>query len=389
MKKLILALAISAGCFGQLSVAIAAPVVVTPGSMAGYTYFPPATTGSGSGGSGTDNVGTLQRCFWTPPAGDHTVNLANSNWYDYGDTRPLTLYYMVAGGNGGNNPGGGGGGSSAILKNGSLAALGPGGDGGMTSTATEGTVQLIKTDVLRFITGGGGGPGATNYSGWGAGSYWLLSGGGGGAGYTGGGGGGSSQSSITAAQLGTLWGNTGGKGGRATPGAGGVSDSPSNIPGTSGSGMNGGIGVYPDGNSAAVGAVLTNPAGTYYITCDGTCYGQWKHRATPTIGGSHGFPVIQHSGSMRGTTSGGGGALGIGGSPSAGLVYDAFVPSGTVSTSPNTPSAAGNGSGSFFTGVRMSSYTPPTSLALTRPAGLSVPGQIVVMYQAPVCSILR
>lgn len=393
MKKLILALAISAGCFGQLSVAIAAPVVVTPGSMAGYTYFPPATTGSGSGGSGTDNVGTLQRCFWTPPAGDHTVNLASSNWYDYGDTRPLTLYYIVAGGNGGNNPGGGGGGSSAILKNGALGALGPGGDGGLTSQPAEGTLQVIKSDVLRFITGGGGGPGATMGSGWGVGYYSRLSGGGGGAGYRGGGGGASSQSSITVPELAAMWGSSGGRGGGTNPGAGGFVNSPSNMPGTSGSGMNGGVGVFPDGSTVPMGAVPPSTQPTYTMTCGlgipNTCSGQYRHPATATISGSHGYPVLQHSGSMQGVVAGGGGTLGFGGSPNAMLMYDSFVNTGTVTTSTAGPSAMGNWGNQVFTGQRIAMFSPPTSLGLTRPAGTSVPGQIVVMYQAPVCSILR
>lgn len=388
MKKLILALAISAGCFGQLSVAIAAPVVVTPGSMAGYTYFPPATTGSGSGGSGTDNVGTLQRCFWTPPAGDHTVNLASSNWYDYGDTRPLTLYYMVAGGNGGNNPGGGGGGSSAILKNGSLAALGRGGDGGLMSQPAEGTVQVVKTDILRFITGGGGGAGVSNSSAFYS-SYSQLSGGGGGAGYTGGGGGASSTSGITFAQYAAQWGESGGKGGGTTPGAGGFTNSSSNMPGTAGSGMNGGIGVYPNGSSVANGAAPSSSSPSYSITCDGGCTGQWKHRATPTIGGSHGYPIIFHQSAMIGIVPGGGGALGIGGTSGASLMWSAFVAFGSAWTAPNEPRSYGNSTNQIFTGMRTDQFPAPTSLALTRPAGNGLPGQIVVMYQAPVCSILR
>lgn len=388
--------AVHRGCMGLLVAglttalsAAAGTVVVTPGSLAGYTYFPKAESTGGSSGGGTDNVGTLQRCFWTPPSGDHTVTLANSNWYDYGDTRPLTLYYILAGGSGGGMPGGGGGGSSAIIKNGTLSVLGPGGDGGLTPPPVEGTVQVTKADILRFITGGGGGSGSTSYSGWSGGSYSQLSGGGGGAGYTGGGGGASSTSSITTAQLASQWGSSGGKGGGLTPGAGGTTNSASNMPGTAGSGMNGGIGVYPNGSSLANGSAASAASPAYYIYCDGGCTGQWKHMATPTVGGSHGFPIIVHQSAMMGYVPGGGGAFGIGGTSGATLMYSAFVPTGSAWTAPNEPRSWGNAYNQINTGVRIEQFPAPTSLALTRPAGSSVPGQIVVMYQAPVCSILR
>ncbi|CAN7620837.1 hypothetical protein LJR189_004658 [Acidovorax delafieldii] len=381
--------------------ASAAPIVATPGSMAGYTYFPKAQAATGgSGSSGTDNVGTLQRCFWTPPAGDHTVTLSNSNWYDYGDTRPITFYYKIAGGNGGANYSGGGGGSSAILKNGTELKVAPGGNGGSSnlsnqiSPAQEGSFTATKADVLRFVTGGGGGDGAI-YGG--NGYYYSFVGGGGGAGYMGGGGGASaSVGAMSPADAEVKLINMGGKGGGTTTGAGGVPFSGTQY-GTAGSGMNGGVATYPDGNSAPVG---TTPIGlqnyTYYCDVSGPCYGQYRFPAKPGINGSHAMPLFYSSGSMIGIAAGGGGALGYSGTGITYITYDSYR-SGMMSTSPGTPSSNGNYSTMTTYGTSLMYYSVPTTLNLTRAprteaggsTGGGLSGQIVLMYQAPVCSILK
>lgn len=387
---------------GAHGAASAGTVVVTPGSLAGYTYFPKAeSSGGGSGGSGTDNVGTLQRCFWTPPAGDHTVNLSNSNWYDYGDTRPITFYYKIAGGNGGANYSGGGGGSSAILKNGTEVKVAPGGSGGSSNTGSqisptqEGSFTATKSDILRFVTGGGGGDGAV-YAGYGY--YYSLVGGGGGAGYMGAGGGASSGvGGMLPAEAEVKLVNMGGKGGSTTPGAGGVPFSGTQY-GTAGVGMNGGVATYPDGNSAPVGTTPTGLQGyTYYCDVSGPCYGQYRFPAKPGVNGSHAMPLFYSSGSMIGIAAGGGGALGFSGTGITYITYDSYR-SGMLSTSPGTPSSNGNYSTMTSFGANINYYPAPTTLNLTRAprtdvgsgtTGGGLSGQIVMMYQAPVCSILK
>lgn len=399
MKKLIknqilVLLMLAASC------ASAAPVVATPGSMAGYTYFPKAViSGGSSGGSGTDNVGTLQRCFWTPTAGDQTVNLSNSNWYDYGDTRPITFYYKMAGGDGGANYSGGGGGSSAILKNGTEIKVAPGGVGSNSNPnkiapTLEGSFTATKSDILRFVTGGGGGDGAA-YAGYGY--FYSFVGGGGGSGYMGGGGGASSGvGAMLPADAEIKLTNMGGKGGTTTPGAGGVPFSGTQY-GTAGSGMNGGVATYPDGNTAPVG---TTPTGlqsyTYYCDIGGPCYGQYRFPARPGVNGSHAMPLFYSTGSMIGIAAGGGGALGYSGTGAAYMTYDSYR-SGMLSTSPGTPSSNGNYSSYTNFGTSIMYYTAPTTLNLTRAprtdaggtTGGGLSGQIVLMYQAPVCSILK
>lgn len=391
---------VALGAHGAVS---AGTVVVTPGSLAGYTYFPKAeSSGGGSGGSGTDNVGTLQRCFWTPPAGDHTVTLSNSNWYDYGDTRPITFYYKMAGGNGGSSYAGGGGGSSAILKNGTEVKVAPGGSGGNSNTGSqisptqEGSFTATKSDILRFVTGGGGGDAAV-YSGYGY--HYSFVGGGGGSGYMGGGGGASSSvGAMTPAVADVQLVNMGGKGGSTTPGAGGVPYSGTQY-GTAGIGMNGGVATYPDGNSAPVGTAPTAYQNfTYYcdINSSPTCYGQYRFAAKPTLNGSHALPLFYSSGSMIGIGAGGGGALGYSGTGVAYMTYDSYR-SGNLWTSPGGPSSGGNYTTLNSFGTSIMYYPAPTTLNLTRAprtdaggmTGGGLSGQIVLMYQAPVCSILK
>lgn len=393
MKKLfktpiLVLLTLAASC------ASAAPIVATPGSMAGYTYFPKAqSTSGGSGGSGTDNVGTLQRCFWTPPAADHTVTLSASNWYDYGDSRELTVYYKLAGGDGGAGHAGGGGGSSALLKNGSIVAIGPGGTGNYDSTRTapitEGSFKVTKADTLRFITGGGGGDGA-EYSSTGYNTIYALIGGGGGAGYTGGGGGASSSSPFALSSR-NLAAGMGGKGGDTVPGAGGLINSlPSGNPGTAGSGQNGGVATYSNGSSAPVGS-WTSGSATFY--CD-SCSGAYRFPATPTRNGSHGPFYTYFTSGYNLMFPGGGGQLGSGGTTVGSIYYDSYQTSGQILTSPGPTPSMQERSG-VKSGYTISLYPAPTSFSLTKGvingSGLygSLPGQIVMMYQAPVCSILK
>lgn len=375
---------------GTMHAALAAPIVATPGSLAGYTYFPAATTSSGSGGSGTDNVGTLQRCFWTPTTGDQTVNLKDSNWYDYGDTRPMTFYYKIAGGNGGAGYSAGGGGSSAILKNGAEVIVAPGGDGSATSSAVaktlEGSFTVVKADSIRFVTGGGGGdPVITTYN--------AHIGGGGGSGYRAGGGG-ASSGYLASPTTGTT--NAGGKGGGTAPGAGGVIDGFPALAGTAGSGTTGGVATYPDGSSAPVGPAPAPNSG-YAYSCiywmTPPCSGQYRYPATATKNGSSSY--LGWTGAAS-AAAGGGGALGFSGTGVTMMEYGEYVPSGAIVTNHTVPSVYGNyGYGRTVLGTRLELFARPTTLALTRAPNLTgtyqgggLPGQIVVMYQAPMCSIL-
>lgn len=383
---------------GAIHAALAAPIVATPGSLAGYTYFPAATSSSGGGsGSGTDNVGTLQRCFWSPTSGDYTLALSSSNWYDYGDTRPLTIYYKIAGGDGGAGPAGGGGGSSALLKNGSVVAIGPGGNGGVTAPeytapTVEGSVTVTKADTLRFVIGGGGGTSTSIVSGY-PGNYVGIAGGGGGAGYTGGGAG-ASSASMAAVSNTALVAGMGGRGGDASPGAGGVAAMlASNMPGTAGSGMNGGVSTNPNGSSAPVGAFNSSS----HIYCDSgyNCTGVYKHPATPSKNGSAGWPAFYNSGSVFAYVPGGGGALGTSGLAWGVLKSDAYVSGQVQMTTGSVPTSFGSSNNVTITGTNVSLFPQPTSFAFTRQqqvttnAGGALPGQIVIMYQAPVCSILK
>lgn len=369
--------------------AFSGTVVVTPGSLAGYTYFPKAqVSGSGAGGGGGENVTTLQRCLYAPESPDKTVTVAN-DMFDY--DKDLSFYYRMVGGNGGAGFNGGGGGSSAILLNGAKVAVAPGGNGGSVAAEVAGFVKIKKGDTLRFITGGGGGDGYGS----------PAVGGGGGAGYTGGGGGASKASgSISAGEAALAV----GRGGGDTPGVGGAVAG--GFAGTSGSGMTGGVSTYPSGSSSPVGTA-GGINSWYYHEIYGAPWvtSTLRHPATATIMGS------PNGGMNYGFFSGGGGSLGNGGSH-AFNVQPSYCNGSSVNVHTTDDHTYVNDNGPCYTyynwynykRARSMFFPPHTSdMKLTRAyptvtnngynpqnsvAG-SFPGQIIGMYQAPVCGILR
>lgn len=386
----------------SIACAFAGTVVVTPGSLAGYTYFPPAVGGgSGSGGSG-ENVSTLMRCVKTPTYTDRTLNMALRNWLDL--DKPIQVYYKVWGGDGGAGLNGGGGGSSAILVNGAPVVMAAGGNGGASAPQMSGSFSLKKTDIVRFVVGGGGGAGSG------------PTGGGGGAGYTGGGGG--------ASYLGTLNGSPttmGGKGGAATPGQGGTlamgGASGSVFPGTAGMGQNGGVSTYPDGSSAPIGP----RDGSNTATC--TNYGEMtgsssyssRWPALPTSSGSLMIVSATPLYEPRITWAGGGGMLGAGGQPAgvavaqgnnANCIWQQYASVNVVVSSTQLLPTSQNyvpisclspqagGQGPWLTLCQSSMYQPVTqdfapshNLGGAGVTG-SLPGQIALMYQAANCEVI-
>jgi hypothetical protein len=169
----------------------AAPVVLTPGSVAAYSFYPPAAATTGGNSDGP--VETLSMCFVTPTADDRTIVLATRNWYGY--TKPVNVYYKMIGGGTGvsklfGNPMpqmASAGGSSAILKNGTLVAAASGQNANVTTrNIVSGSFTVTSADTLRFVAGGGGGTGLATYLYTGQYVYYGYSGGGG-AGYYGGG----------------------------------------------------------------------------------------------------------------------------------------------------------------------------------------------------------
>lgn len=361
-------------------------VVVTPGTMAGYNYFP-ASGESSSSGSSSEDVSTLQRCVWTPATGDQTVTVGNL----YGYTKDITLYYTMVGGDGGKGPAGGGGGSSAIVLNGAVAALGKGGDGGTAYAPTaKGTFKIKAGDQLRFVTGGSGGDTyiGTNFT----------IGGGGGAGYTGGGGGGSLTSrAATAGDSPAL----GGKGGAVLPGIGGFVGG--GLTGTAGNGMQGGISTYPDGSTSPVGPDSANGYWTEVKTSGWITTKSSKYPALPNRMGS---PICSNTGNVI-ECAGGGGKLGkSGGFAVPGVGYMAYSCNETLNAYPDIQTIMASQCDS--TGYTSWAYwlphieiypEPSYDLKLTRtypdiPVGYistagSLTGQIVTMYQAPVCGIFE
>lgn len=176
----------------------AAPVVITPGSVAGYSFTSPAS--SSGGGSSSGPVETLDMCRVTPALSSRTLSMASRNWYGY--NKPITVYYKMVGGGGGAVVGDAtgpqfisAGGSSAILKNGALIAVAPGQSAAAAAAkaapvVVSGSFTVSPTDTLTFINGGGAGVsgiGATSYGGPGPSYYYRVYPGGGGAGYYGGG----------------------------------------------------------------------------------------------------------------------------------------------------------------------------------------------------------
>lgn len=370
----------------------AGPIVVTPGSLSSYVYYPPVagSGGSAAGGAGED-VSTLQRCVWTPSQGDQSVTV--NPGYDY--KKDITVYYRLAGGDGGAGYTGGGGGSSAILLNGAKVAVGPGGAGGSRASEVTGVFKVKAGDTLRFITGGGGGAGLT-------GSGFAI-GGGGGAGYTGGGGGGSLGSrSVSASDYPAIAGKGGGEG----PGAGGYASGA--MAGTPGLYMQGGVGTFPDGSSAPYGSQADSYSGSLSYYSDFYKYfSGLKFPATPTTMGA----PIGSADSNFTTFGGGGGRLASGGS--VGIRFNfAYCQNANSSFQASRDSVEISDNGQCYYSYNRYSYVlakteqfpqPTSSLALTRKypevnntnnqpiiiASGSLPGQIVTMYQAPVCGVFN
>lgn len=280
----------------------AGTVVVTPGSLAGYTYFPKETSyGGNSGSGGGEDVSTLQRCLYSPNLGDKTVVVNASKLYGY--EKDISLYYNIVGGDGGSGVNGGGGGASAILLNGVKVALGTGGNGNSSAVGVSGVFKIKKNDTIRFVTGGGGGAGINHAS--------AAIGGGGGAGYTGGGGGASKNSSIGGTEL-----TAAGRGGGELPGAGGFAVG--GMSGTAGIGMQGGVSTWPSGSSAPFGVATGTGSSAYYnqsyyyynfFSPPSSESLALRHPATANLVGS------PNGGMQSGRAfSGGGGALGLAGS---------------------------------------------------------------------------
>ncbi|ATH15493.1 hypothetical protein CHL79_25245 [Delftia acidovorans] len=133
------------------SYALADAVFVTPGSLSGYTYYPPVKAGGGGGsGNASGRVETLQKCYVAIKSPDVSFSLQAAEFYGLENIR---LYYKAAGGNGGTGTNGGGGGSTAIILNGSTAVIAPGGNGGQEAPVTKGDFQVAPGDSVRIVTG--------------------------------------------------------------------------------------------------------------------------------------------------------------------------------------------------------------------------------------------
>lgn len=360
----------------------AAPIVATPGSVSGYTYYPPPNKMPSGGGSSTgDEVSTLQRCLWAPTSGDQTVTVYD----DFASNQTIKLLYRIVGGDGGAGQNGGGGGASAILLNGVAAVIGNGGDGGTPAQQKSGSISIKSGDVLRFITGGGGGAGA-----WG-GTFSI--GGGGGAGYMGGGGGASHQgTNISSAPTAK------GVGGSASAGAGGYGSGMWS--GTSGGFLTGGIATYLNGSSSPDGSFA---GGTNFSNYTDWNYG-WPAYTPPAVR----FPATgSRQGSPMGDSTsynwlgGSGGGLGYGG----GIAVNTSGSSGSFASSNfyrHWPNCSYN-CDQWYAGADMSKYPPhDDSMKLTRQivydnsygspwygSNGSLSGQIITMYQAQTCGALR
>lgn len=124
---------------------------MTPGSLSGYTYYPPVKAGGGSGsGNASGRVETLQKCYVAIKSPDVSFTLQAAEFYGLENIR---LYYKAAGGNGGTGTNGGGGGSTAIFLNGNATVIAPGGNGGQDAPVTKGDFQVAPGDSVRIVTG--------------------------------------------------------------------------------------------------------------------------------------------------------------------------------------------------------------------------------------------
>lgn len=232
-----------------------APVVVTPGALAGYVFYPPAATSPTTSNS---NGSFVQTCYFSPSSGDQTINTANWDWTAQPAAGIDVLAKLIGGTGGGLSnlvgPAGGGGGSSAIVVNGTAVAVANGSNANAVPVAKTAMFTIKQNDILRFVSGGGGGmsyrtPYSTTYNPNPNPPDDEYVGAGGGAGYTGGGGGGTAQN-VTMI-VGAVWSvYTGGYGGTsAGPGAGGTG-------GYSGSGGSGGAAQW--GNCRPPGGLVGN-----------------------------------------------------------------------------------------------------------------------------------
>ena len=333
--------------------ATAAPVVVTPNSLAGYTFYPPL--GAGPSGVGAMQE-TLQTCFVEPARGDRTLVMSTRFWA--GLSRPLTVFYRLVGGGGGagKSPSsieprfGGGGGSSAILKNGSLVATASGAPSATVAVAgSTGQLQVTSADTLRLIVGGGGGGGYRYPIYTGVYTYYALPGGGGAGWFGGGAGSNDAVSPLPGIPSDLAQGGSASAGGSGGLGQGSVGAGSANAGGSALPGASGGNGTIQGNNGAG--------------------------------GGWDGYRNTSDQ-------SGGGGALGRDGNW------------GGWSFCPSPYDPAGSA-------PRTSRAARPTALALdplagsagfiysqTVPGGFydcsagGVAGQLVLQYQAPVCTLI-
>lgn len=360
-------------------------MIATPGALAKYTYF----GGDGGGGDTGPREEKLQSCLYTAASPDVTVRADPAAFYSLKEVRG---YFRAFGGDGGSGVNGGGGGSSAILVNGAVIGVAPGGNGAVVAAPeTKGEFVLKPNDTVRLISGGGGGAGAVGWAG-----------GAGGAGWRGGGAGSASAP---------------GMGGTTTGGAGGGGS----IPGTAGNVHNGGVSTYPDGNSIPVGNSLSDTFRfTYHAKyewddsdTDRILQDDYRIPATPTRSGSYARPVpLNQMPFCKVTYSGGfGGAWGIGGSPVPENQWSCVYanPSNTVAATNNmlyTSMCGGlncNVKQNTYTMSLTSKYSESTDfLSNTRIANGrsqingyentdkgSLPGQIVLMYHSIDCTLLK
>ena len=357
---------------------------VTPGSASDFVFFPPSN-GAGAGGEGGNRSEALERCVYFVSRPDVSFTLNKLSFYTLESIR---LYYMMVGGDGGPGVNGGGGGSSAFIYNGT-PTIAPGGNGGQPASIVRGELLVKPNDTIRVVTGGGGGAGVVN-----------SSGGGGGAGWTGGGAGGSL---------------TGGKGGAASPGAAGTGGPTA----TAGSGHYGGINGWDDGNTTPVGVNSGNLS--FRVKNTGIDpQSIYRQPATPLWSGSPAKPIVGNSisGGGRTVTGGGGGAWGHSGTGPVDITYvDNFsVNRGGWYRMDNKSIFMSNGqtllNASTEEEKRMSNismYPDTGKFELTRKRwewqmsapGLwgnttywqiydegGISGQIVMMYNAPDCTLL-
>lgn len=381
-RTLLIAKAISAAAL-TFTHAGYAGITVTPGSATDFIFFPPSS-GSGNGGEGGDRSEALERCVYFVTRPDVTFKLDKLSFYTL---EKIRLYYQMVGGDGGPGVNGGGGGSSAFIYNGT-PTIAPGGNGGQSAPIVRGELLVSPGDTIRVVTGGGGGAGVIN-----------SAGGGGGAGWTGGGAGGSS---------------TGGRGGAAAPGAAGTGGPTA----TAGSGHYGGISGWADGNTTPVGAggshsFRVNNSGIFSTSV-------YRLPASPTWSGSPAKPIVGNNitADTRTITGGGGGAWGHSGSGPLDITYlhnwtsqrggwyrmdnnTLFVSNGQTMANASTETESRMSNISMYEDTGRFELTRKRwEWAMSAP-GLygstnywqiydegGISGQIVIMYNAPDCTLL-